>query len=134
MKCPVCGAAELVHDVRDVPYTYKGQTTVLPHVEADYCDACGDHLTGPAEGKRTMDLMGAFIKQVNEQQADPNFIRSVRAKLNLTQREAGDLFGGGVNAFSRYESGKVEPPKSLSILFALLDENPALLQRIRQAG
>ena len=81
-----------------------------------------------------MDLMGAFIKQVNEQQADPNFIRSVRAKLNLTQREAGDLFGGGVNAFSRYESGKVEPPKSLSILFALLDENPALLQRIRQAG
>jgi hypothetical protein len=26
MKCPVCGTAELVHDTRDVPYTYKGQT------------------------------------------------------------------------------------------------------------
>ena len=28
MKCPVCGAAELVHDVRDIPYTYKGKTTM----------------------------------------------------------------------------------------------------------
>ncbi|WP_394341437.1 type II toxin-antitoxin system MqsA family antitoxin [Photorhabdus laumondii] len=22
MKCPVCGAAELIHDTRDLPYTY----------------------------------------------------------------------------------------------------------------
>ncbi|GEM_PF-5175425 len=29
MKCPVCGAAELIHDTRDVPYTYKGETTVI---------------------------------------------------------------------------------------------------------
>lgn len=32
MKCPVCGAAELIHDTRDLPYTYKknnwGQTTI----------------------------------------------------------------------------------------------------------
>jgi len=26
MKCPVCGAAELIHDTRDLPYTYKGET------------------------------------------------------------------------------------------------------------
>lgn len=30
MKCPVCGAAELIHDTRDLPYTYKGETTVIP--------------------------------------------------------------------------------------------------------
>lgn len=23
MKCPCCGAAELIHDTRDMPYTYK---------------------------------------------------------------------------------------------------------------
>lgn len=23
MKCPSCGAAELIHDTRDLPYTYK---------------------------------------------------------------------------------------------------------------
>ncbi|MFX3569288.1 type II toxin-antitoxin system MqsA family antitoxin, partial [Ralstonia mannitolilytica] len=27
MKCPCCGAAELIHDTRDMPYTYKGENT-----------------------------------------------------------------------------------------------------------
>lgn len=29
-----CG--KLVHDTRDVRYTYKGQVTVLPHVAGDF--------------------------------------------------------------------------------------------------
>lgn len=132
MKCPVCGGAELVHDVRDIVHTYKGETLVIPNVEARFCPECGESVTNMAESERVMNLMLAFNKKVNGQHSNPNFIRSVRAKLNLTQREAGDLFGGGVNAFSRYESGKVEPPKALSILFALLDEDPALLQKVRR--
>ena len=27
MKCPVCGEAEVIHDTRDLPYTYKGEST-----------------------------------------------------------------------------------------------------------
>ena len=30
MKCPCCGAAELIHDTRDVPYIYKGDATIIP--------------------------------------------------------------------------------------------------------
>ena len=37
MKCPVCGAAELIHDTRDLPYTYKGETTVIAAVTGDFC-------------------------------------------------------------------------------------------------
>ena len=29
MKCPCCGAAELIHDTRDMPYTYKGENTTI---------------------------------------------------------------------------------------------------------
>ena len=29
MKCPVCGAAELIHDTCDLPYTYKGETRLF---------------------------------------------------------------------------------------------------------
>ena len=42
MKCPVCAAAELVHDTRDMPYTYKGESTAIPAVTGDYCRACGE--------------------------------------------------------------------------------------------
>ena len=42
MKCPNCGAAELAHDTRDMPYTYKGEETTIPAVIGDYCPACGE--------------------------------------------------------------------------------------------
>ena len=42
MKCPTCGEAKLVRDVRDMPYTSKGESTTLPSVTGDYCPACGE--------------------------------------------------------------------------------------------
>ena len=32
MKCRVCGGAALVHDVRDIPYTYKGERIAISQV------------------------------------------------------------------------------------------------------
>lgn len=130
MKCPSCGAAKLVHDTRDVPYTYKGETTVLPHVTGDFCPACDESILDAAESRRTMNLMLAFTKQVNASIVDPEFIISVRKKLNLDQREAAEIFGGGVNAFSRYENGKTRPPLALVKLLKLLDRHPDLLAEV----
>jgi HTH-type transcriptional regulator/antitoxin MqsA len=130
MQCPICGAAELVHDTRDLPYTYKGETTILPAVTGDFCSACGESILSLAETGRTMHQMLEFNKQVNAASVDPEFILRVRKKLNLDQREAGALFGGGVNAFSRYENGKTKPPLALVKLLQLLDRHPDLLQEL----
>ena len=64
---------------------------------------------------------------------DPGFIVKVRKKLSLDQREAAEIFGGGVNAFSRYENGKTKPPLSLIKLFRILERHPDLLSEIRLA-
>ena len=42
MKCPACAIAELVRDTRDLPYTYKHESTIIPDVEGDFCSACGE--------------------------------------------------------------------------------------------
>jgi HTH-type transcriptional regulator / antitoxin MqsA len=131
MKCPTCGAATLVHDTRDLPYVYKGETTTLPKVEGDFCASCDESVLGAAESRRTMQLMLSFTKQVNAAFIDPGFIASVRKKLNLDQREAAEVFGGGVNAFSRYESGKTKPPLALVKLLKVLDRHPDLLNEVR---
>ena len=133
LKCPVCGAAELVHDTRDLPYTYKGETTTIPAVTADFCPACAESITDMVETERVMREMQAFNKQVNAAIVDPVFITSVRKKLKLGQREAAEIFGGGVNAFSRYENGKTKPPLALVKLFKLLDRHPDLLSEVRSA-
>ena len=133
MKCPVCGAAELVHDTRDMPYTYKGESTIIPSVTGDFCPACGEVVMDMAESIRNSATMMAFNKQVNASIVDPGFIAAVRKKLALDQREAAEIFGGGVNAFSRYETGKTKPPLALVKLLKVLDRHPDLLNEIRAA-
>ena len=133
MKCPLCGAAELIHDTRDITYTYKGESTVIPDVTGDYCPACDESVTEMAEADRVMSEMQAFNRQVNAAIVDPIFIANVRKKLNLGQKEAADIFGGGVNAFSRYENGKTKPPLALVKLLKVLDRHPELLNEIRAA-
>lgn len=131
MKCPVCGAAELVHDSRDRPYTYKGETALITAVTGEFCPACDESVLDLAESERVLGEMRAFSKQVNAAIVDPAFISSVRKKLQLDQREAAELFGGGVNAFSRYENGKTRPPLALVKLFKVLERHPELLSEIR---
>ncbi len=131
MKCPTCGAADLVHDTRDQPYSYKGEATVIPAVTADWCPACGESVTDPAETRRTMALMLAWNKKVNATHIDPMYITIVRKKLKLDQREAAEIFGGGANAFSRYETGKTKPALAVVKLLKVLDRHPELLDEIR---
>lgn len=133
MKCPSCAAAELVHDTRDMPYTYKGETTIIPAVTGDFCPACDESVLNADESRRTMNFMLEFNKQVNASIVDPSFIVSVRKKLNLDQREASEIFGGGVNAFSRYETGKTKPSLALVKLLKVLDRHPDLLNEVRAA-
>ena len=133
MKCPNCGGAKLIRDTRDLPYTYKGETTVLPRVRGDFCPACHESILDAAESRRTMNLMLDFNKRINASIVDPAFIADVRKKLDLGQREAAEIFGGGVNAFSRYENGKTKPPLALVKLLKVLDRHPDLLAEVKAA-
>jgi HTH-type transcriptional regulator/antitoxin MqsA len=79
-----------------------------------------------------MDEAGRWQKLVDDillEQAI--FVAKTRQKLGLDQRQAGEIFGGGVNAFSRYETGKVRTPVSVMQLFTLLNKHPELLEEIR---
>ena len=57
----------------------------------------------------------------------------MRKKLALDQREAAEIFGDGVNAFSRYENGKTKPPLALVKLLKVLDRPPDLLDEVKVA-
>jgi len=131
MKCPFCGAAELIHDTRDLSYTYKGETTTIAAVTGDFCPDCGEAVLNREFRARYGEAIGQFRRQVNSAFVDPGFIARVRRKLNLDQRAAAQLFGGGDNAFSRYENGKAKPPLALVKLFKLLNRHPELLSEVR---
>jgi HTH-type transcriptional regulator/antitoxin MqsA len=61
----------------------------------------------------------------------PSEIKGIRLRCKINQKEASKLFGGGPNAFSRYEKGITTQSKSTDILFRLLDAKKIRIQDIR---
>lgn len=134
MKCPNCAMAQLATATRNMPYAYKGENTIIRAVKGDWCPACGEAVLDMAESARVSREMLAFNQGVNARLFSPEEIARVRERLHLTQQEAAVIFGGGINAFSRYESGKTKPPVALLKLLRLLNKHPELLDELRIAA
>ena len=134
MKCPTCETGKLVAAVRDVPYTYKGKKTVIKAVKGRFCDnpKCREVVMDMGESVRTSKDMLEFNKKVNAELTPIDLLTQVREQLHLTQQEAAKVFGGGPNAFSRYESGKTKPPVALVKLFKVLNRHPDLFKEIAE--
>lgn len=69
MLCPVCGEAALKHAIRDIPFAYKDAETVIPSVEGDFCDACGELTMSNEETNRVGKAMRDFQLQVDARSA-----------------------------------------------------------------
>ncbi len=136
MNCPTCETGKLVAAVRDMPYTYKGKKTLIKAVKGRFCDnpKCREVVMDMGESVKTSKEMLEFNKKVNAGLTPLNLLTQVREQLNLTQQEAAKVFGGGPNAFSRYENGKTKPPVALVKLFKVLNKHPDLFGEIAETG
>jgi len=127
--CAMCGTSDsLVKEVRDIPFAYRNQTTVIHAVHGMFCTACGEGFSDdqyPQDWQRMSREIDSFSQQVNL--ATATELRDIRRKLGLRQSEAGKLFGGGASAFSEYERGKTKPSQSTVLLLRLLGRHPELL-------
>ncbi|MEI7796432.1 MAG: type II TA system antitoxin MqsA family protein [Methylococcaceae bacterium] len=131
MQCFSCGEAELVKDSRDITHVYREKSTIIPNVSGDFCPSCGEAVLDKSESQRISIAMLKFNQQVNSTITLSAFITDIRKKLGLEQREAAEIFGSSVSAFSRYETGKTKPPVTLVKLFKVLDHHPELLSELR---
>jgi len=58
----------------------------------------------------------------------PIVIRAIRQRCDLTQREAGIVFGTGEKSFEKYESGEIQPSAPTKRLLKLAMERPELFK------
>jgi HTH-type transcriptional regulator/antitoxin MqsA len=128
-SCPSCGYKEMKHETnRSEVVTVAGRTEIVTGLSGWFCPECGDGWLDDASSQRYGHAGDELVRQHREQAG--NDICRIRRKLKLTQKQAANLFGGGVNAFSRYERGEVEPGLSTMKLLRLLDKHPELLKEI----
>ncbi len=124
-QCPVCGKGRLNRKTVHQTFIYKGKKFRYEQPGL-YCDNCKEGVLDNSDMEAVESTLFDFRAKVDGYLTTGE-IRRIRKKLNLTQRKAGEFFGGGHNAFSRYESGLARPPKSTDRLLRLLDKRPELL-------
>ena len=125
-------ARQVLHDAGEVLDEEVAEVTSEAVLHDD--PKCREVVMDKDESVRTSKEMLEFNKKVNAELTPIDLLTRVREQLNLTQQQAAKVFGGGPNAFSRYESGKTKPPVALIKLFAVLNRHPDLFQEIAETG
>jgi HTH-type transcriptional regulator/antitoxin MqsA len=112
---------------------YRGRRTEYEQPGL-YCTACDNCHLSDKDVVGVEKQLHAFRANVDAELApllSPPKIKKVRISLNITQREAGKLFGGGPMAFSKYERGEYRQPVSTDILLRLLAKRKIVLSDIQ---
>lgn len=88
-----------------------------------HCPQCGEEWVTPAQSKASTDQIIAS-KRRSQGFLAPEDIKALRERHGLTQKQAAAIFGGGENAFSKYERGEIYPTTAMDKLMQLFDNVP----------
>ena len=131
MSNPVCPktGAPMQRGVRPMTLEYKGATASFD-MPGWYCEA-SDESIHTGEDMKVSDRALNRLKASADGLPLPEEIKRIRAKLGLTQEQAGELIGGGPRAFQKYEAGDLLPSRAIGSALALLDRDPEGLSVLR---
>jgi len=105
LLCADCGAETLQSFVEIEQFVYKGHTLSV-EVEYSVCSQCGAETILQDQIKRN-DYRTRDAWRKADGLLSGTEIVALRKQLDLTQQQAAQMFGGGTNAFSKYERGEV---------------------------
>ena len=126
---PVTGKP-MVRDTRPMALKYKGQSVTV-QMPGWYCPKSGESIhTG--EDMKVSDAALKTLKIKVEKLLAPEDIKRIRQQLGLTQREAGEVIGGGPNAFQKYESGDILLSKGMSNFLRVLEKHPEDVHQLKE--
>lgn len=120
----------LRRDVRPFAVEYRGHRRMIS-LPGWYPAGEGDALHTGSD----MDAADAALAELKNEVRRENaaYVAAVRKKLGLSQRQAGELIGGGPRAFQKYESGEIEPSEAMLKLLRLLDNDPSRIAELQPA-
>ncbi|MCV6637232.1 type II toxin-antitoxin system MqsA family antitoxin [Candidatus Albibeggiatoa sp. nov. NOAA] len=127
-KCPFCEDGYMQHKTITETYTYKGHSLEIQQ-SGEFCDHCEEGVLNYNDIKTTEKQIRDFQSEIDGLLTSKD-VKRIRKKLKLTQKQAANYFGGGANAFSRYERGEATPMRSTSNLLIVLDKYPELLKEL----
>jgi len=129
--CLLCNGT-LKREEKKTLYTYKDESKEIVQ-SGDYCTVCGEGFLSPKDIKANQKELADFKRSVDHLLSTDE-VRAIRKKLKLTQEKASVLFGGGIRAFHKYETGENAQSKPLDILLKLMDSGKVSLEDLQRVG
>ena len=104
-QCIMCNSDKIKSLTAVERVLYKGHELQVP-LEYSVCDGCGREFVPKSQILRgeaaVRDAKKKFDGLLSSEE-----IAQARARLSISQEQASRVFGGGKNAFSKYERGEV---------------------------
>ncbi len=116
-SCKLCQSSDISILKAKDSFTYKGQEIEF-EVEYSVCNSCQrEFIESQQIQKNDATILSA--KKCADGLLSSEEIQAIRKNLGITQEIASKVFGGGENAFSKYESGKVAQSAAMDRLCLL---------------
>lgn len=127
--CQVCGEGHSTEASKFRTLEHRGVSKEVL-LCFSVCDHCRSETINQEQSVWNRRAVISFRKKV-EQIPLGNQIRELRKIAQLTQAQAGALFGGGPVAFSKYENDDLIPDEAMSNLLRLVIADPTLVGRLK---
>lgn len=112
-SCPVCGTANPAVISYSDTVDFRGLQLDVENLQESKCRNCGHKWSSKEQRSHNNSVMrDAYIVVRDELRTKDGLltgqeIAQMRERFGIHQREAAAIFGGGYNAFNKYESGEV---------------------------
>lgn len=116
--CPICEEGHLESATYTGVLDHSGKALEIVGLECWQCPSCGADPVFPDQARRNHRRYQDARRQADGLLAGSE-IEAVRKRLGLTQHQAAVVFGGGQNAFSKYERGEVIQSQAMDRLLRL---------------
>lgn len=129
-RCPDCETGTLNLEKYSDEFEYRGRLLKVDGLQCWVCNHCGAEIIRPDQ-IRHGDRLFADARRRADGLLTGQEIVALRKRLGLTQRQAADLFGGGANAFSKYERGDITQSVAMDRLMRLVQKHPHCVEELR---
>jgi len=121
--CPICETGSLSEQVHTGEIQYRDRAVRVPGLEYSECNNCEADPVLAEQAKRNQVRFADTRRKIDGLLSSSD-IRKARRYLGLTQHAASSVFGGGLNAFSKYERGEVIQSEAMDKLIRVTCRYP----------
>jgi len=125
--CPKCEDTNCQTIKYSDTVDFRGMELDVENLEMSICSHCGYKWESKEQRECNNSIIRVSYAKIRDELREKDGLLSgyditqIRQKFGLSQREAATLFGGGYNAFNKYESGEVLQSFAMDRLLRLTD-------------